>query len=161
MIVLLILVLLLVWNIQLRYIICFSIVKKFIFGIFFYKNRLINNKEIARIVVEDAFNIWQTEKAKEKSKEKSKEKEKNKAENEVIKTMEKRPLDDEKLKNILKTKLYEHSNIILSDDFYNSMETIGDAIEELSKVDDVLKIKRLSYLFHMTKNNSKIYRKEI
>ena len=167
MIALLILVLLVVWNIQLRYIACFSIVKKFIFGIFFYKNRLINNKEIARIVVEDAFNIWQAEKAKEKSKErakektKEKEKEEKKSETEVIKTMEKRPLDDEKLKNILKTKLYEHSNIILRDDFYNSMETIGDVIEELGKVDDILKIKRLSYLFHKTKNNSKIYRKDI
>ena len=169
MTVLLSLVLLVVWNIQLRYIACFSIVKKFIFGIFFYKNKLINNKEIARIVVEDAFNIWQTEKAKEKSKEKGKdklkdkekEKEEKKVETEVIKTMEKRPLDDDKLKNILKTKLYEHSNIILSDDFYNSMETIGDVIEELGKVDDVLKIKRLSYLFHKTKNNSNIYRKDI
>ena len=41
------------------------------------------------------------------------------------------------------------------------METIGDVIEELGKVDDILKIKRLSYLFHKTKNNSKIYRKDI
>ena len=41
------------------------------------------------------------------------------------------------------------------------METIGDVIEELGKVNDVLKIKRLSSLFHFTKNNSKIYRKDI
>ena len=61
---------------------CFSIVKKFIFGIFFYKNRLINNKEIARILVKDAFNIWQTEKAKEKSKERAKEKTKEKTKEE-------------------------------------------------------------------------------
>ncbi len=79
----------------------------------------------------------------------------------VVKTMEKKALDDEKLKNILKTKLYEHSNIILNEKFYENMETIGDVIEELGKVDDVLKIKRLSYLFHYTKNNSKIYRKDI
>ena len=75
--------------------------------------------------------------------------------------MEKRALDDEKLKNIIKNKLYEHSNIILRDDFYQNMETIGDVIEELGKVNDVLKIKRLSSLFHYTKNNSKIYRKDI
>ena len=75
--------------------------------------------------------------------------------------MEKRGLDDEKLKNTIKTKLYEHSNIILNDKFYDNMETIGDVIEELGKIDDVLKIKRLSYLFHLTKNNSKIYRKDI
>ena len=159
MMMLLILVLLVVWNIQLRYIVCFSILKKFIFGIFYYKNKLINNKEIARIVVTDAFKIWQKEKAKEKSKEKEKEEKKN--EPEVIKTMEKKALDDEKLKNILKIKLYEHSNIILSDDFYDTMETIGDVIEELGKVDDILKIKRLSYLFHYTKNNNKIYIKDI
>ena len=164
MILLLILVLLVVWNFQFRYIACMSIVKKFFFGTFYYKNKLINNKEIAQIVVRDAFNIWQKEKAKEKkekSKEKSKEKDEKKNEGEVIKTMEKRALDDEKLKNIIKNKLYEHSNIILSDDFYQNMETIGDVIEELGKVNDVLKIKRLSSLFHFTKNNSKIYRKDI
>ena len=94
-------------------------------------------------------------------KEKEKEKEEKKTDKEVIKTMEKRALDDEKLKILLKNKLYEHSNIILSDNFYDSMETIGDVIEELGKVEDVLKIKRLSYLFHYTKNNSKIYRKDI
>ena len=164
MILLLILVLLVVWNFQFRYIACMSIVKKFFFGTFYYKNKLINNKEIAQIVVRDAFNIWQKEKAKEKkekSKEKSKEKDEKKNDGEVIKTMEKRALDDEKLKNIIKNKLYEHSNIILSDDFYQNMETIGDVIEELGKVNDVLKIKRLSSLFHFTKNNSKIYRKDI
>ena len=64
MLALLILFLLVIWNIQLRHIACFSIVKKFVFGIFFYKNKLINNKEIARIVVSDAYNIWQKEKMK-------------------------------------------------------------------------------------------------
>ena len=159
MTVLLVLFLLVVWNIELRYIVCFSIVKKFIFGIFFYKHKLINNKEIARIVVTDAFNIWKKEKEKLKEKEKIKDEKKN--ENEVIKTMEKKALDDDKLKAILKTKLYEHSNIILDENFYKNMETIGDVIEELGKVEDVLKIKRLSYLFHHTKNNSKIYIKDI
>ena len=154
MLVLLLFFLLLVWNIEFRYIACFSIVKKFIFGIFFYKNKLINNKEIARIVVTDAFNIWKKEKEE-------KEKEEKKVEEGVIKTMEKKALDDEKLKSTIKAKLYEHSNIILSDKFYDNMETIGDVIEELGKVEDVLKIKRLSYLFHYTKNNSKIYRKDI
>ena len=162
MLALLILFLLVIWNIQLRHIACFSIVKKFFFGIFFYKNKLINNKEIARIVVSDAYNIWQKEKMKEKEKkEKEKEKEEKKTEKDVIKTMEKKALDDEKLKILLKNKLYEHSNIILSDNFYDSMETIGDVIEELGKIEDVLKIKRLSNLFHETKNNPKIYIKDI
>lgn len=160
---LLVLFLLVVWNIELRYITCFSIVKKFIFGIFFYKNKLINNKEIARIVVTDAFNIWNKEKMKEKEKMKDKEKEKDEKKNdkEVIKTMEKKALDDEKLKNIIKNKLFEHSSIILSEIFFENMETIGDVIEELGKIEDVLKIKRLSYLFHYTKNNPKIYKKDI
>ena len=75
--------------------------------------------------------------------------------------MEKRALEENRLKMILKTKLFEHSNIILDDKFYDNMETIGDVIEELGKVDDILKIKRLSYLFHHTKNNAKIYKKDI
>ena len=169
MTILLILFLLIIWSIQLRYIVCFSICKKFFFGIFFYKNKLINNKEIAKIVVTDAFNIWKKEKEKEKEKDKAKSREKSKEKNneekikatEVVKTMEKKALDDEKLKSILKSKLYEHSNIIIDDQFYDNMETIGDVIEELGKIEDVLKIKRLSYLFNLTKNNSKIYRKDI
>ena len=39
--------------------------------------------------------------------------------------MEKKSLDDEKLKNILKHKLYEHSNIILNEKFFDKMETLG------------------------------------
>ena len=75
--------------------------------------------------------------------------------------MEKKTLDDEKLKNILKNKLYEHSNIILSDKFFDKMETLGDVIEELGKVQDILKIKRLSPLFPFTKNNPKIFQKDV
>ena len=75
--------------------------------------------------------------------------------------MEKKTIDNEKLKNILKLKLYEHSNIILSEKFFEKMETLGDVIEELGKVEDMLKIKRLSYLFHLTRNNPKIFQKDI
>ena len=55
--------------------------------------------------------------------------------------MEKKTLDNEKLKNILKAKLYEHSNIILGEKFFEKMETLGDVIEELGKCEDMLKIK--------------------
>ena len=41
------------------------------------------------------------------------------------------------------------------------METLGDVIEELGKIQDILKIKRLSYLFQLTKNNPKIFQKDI
>ena len=75
--------------------------------------------------------------------------------------MEKKTIDDEKLKSIIKLKLYEHSNIILSEKFFDKMETLADIIEELGKVEDILKIKRLSYLFHYTKNNPKIFQKDI
>ena len=75
--------------------------------------------------------------------------------------MEKKSLNDEKLKTILKNKLYEHSNIILSDKFFEKMETLGDVIEELGKIQDILKIKRLSYLFHLTKNNPKMFPRDI
>ena len=86
---------------------------------------------------------------------------KEKKEKEITTIMEKKSLDDEKLKNILKHKLYEHSNIILNEKFFDKMETLGDVIEELGKVEDILKIKRLSPLFKYTKNNPKIFQKDI
>ena len=292
MLVLLFLFCLVTWKIEFRFLLCFSVSKKLFFGIFYYKNKLINNIEIARIVINDAFEIWRAEKLakltkekekvkkekekkekekekkekekekkekekekkekekkekekekkekekekkekekekkekekkekekekkdkekkekekkenekdnkekekendkddkekekkeiekdkenkenkekdkKEKEKEKKdkekekKEKEKEKKEKEITTIMEKKSLDDEKLKNILKHKLYEHSNIILNEKFFDKMETLGDVIEELGKVEDILKIKRLSPLFKYTKNNPKIFQKDI
>ena len=159
MMILLILFVLVTWKIELRFLVCFSVSKKLFFGIFYYKNKLINNLEIARIVANDAFEIWKREKlSKEKDDKKDK---KDKKEKKIIKIMEKKSLDDEKLKTILRTKLYEHSNIILSEKFFDKMETLGDVIEELGKIQDILKIKRLSYLFQLTKNNPKIFQKDI
>ena len=156
MMVLLILFVLITWKIELRFLVCFSVSKKLFFGIFYYKNKLINNLEIARIVTNDAFEIWKRDKLS-----KEKDDKKDKKEKKIIKIMEKKSLDDEKLKTILKNKLYEHSNIILSDKFFEKMETLGDVIEELGKIQDILKIKRLSYLFQLTKNNPKIFPKDI
>ena len=156
MMVLLIFFVLVTWKIELRFLVCFSVSKKLFFGIFYYKNKLINNLEIARIVTNNAFEIWKTAKEKEEKKEKKPEKKVI-----ITKIMEKKTLDDEKLKSILKNKLYEHSNIILSDKFFDKMETLGDVIEELGKVQDILKIKRLSPLFPFTKNNPKIFQKDV
>ena len=152
MTIILILFVLITWKIELRFLVCFSVSKKLFFGIFYYKNKLINNKEIARIVTNDAFEIWKKEKEEKKE---------NKPEKKIIAIMEKKTIDDEKLKSIIKLKLYEHSNIILSEKFFDKMETLADIIEELGKVEDILKIKRLSYLFHYTKNNPKIFQKDI
>jgi len=162
---------LIIWKIEFRFLFCFSVSKKLFFGIFYYKNKFINNKEIARIVTNDAFEIWKKEKLlKEKDDKKGKKEKKDKNNKEpekkpekkiIITIMEKKTLDNEKLKNILKTKLYEHCNIILDDKFFEKMETLGDVIEELGKIEDILKIKRLSYLYNLTKNNPKIFQKDI
>ena len=160
MMVLLIFFVLITWKIELRFLVCFSVSKKLFFGIFYYKNKLINNLEIARIVTNNAFEIWKSSKEKEEKKDK-KDKKQEKKVIKITKIMEKKTLDDEKLKIMLKNKLYEHSNIILSEKFFDKMETLGDVIEELGKVQDILKIKRLSPLFPYTKNNPKIFQKDV
>ena len=144
------LVLLFIWNINGSYLILIGLVQKFLFGIFYYKNKYINNKEVARIVVKDTYEKWKKGKKDDK-----------KIEEGVIKTMEKKGLDDEKLKILLKEKLYEHCSILLNDNFYDSIETIGDVIDELAKIEDVIKIRRTSSLFYLTKNNKKIYQKDV
>ena len=64
---------LIIWKIEFRFLFCFSVSKKLFFGIFYYKNKFINNKEIARIVTNDAFEIWKKEKLlKEKDDKKGK-----------------------------------------------------------------------------------------
>ena len=163
MTIILILFVLVTWKIEFRFLVCFSVSKKLLYGIFYYKNKLINNKEIARIVINDVFEIWKKEKEKEDKKEKKdkKENKEKKIEKKIIKIMERKTIDNEKLKNILKVKLYEQCNIILSEKFFDKMKTLGDVIEELGKMEEILKIKRLSYLFKYTKNNSKIFQKDI
>ena len=163
MTIILILFVLVTWKIEFRFLVCFSVSKKLLYGIFYYKNKLINNKEIARIVINDVFEIWKKEKEKEDKKDKKdkKENKEKKIEKKIIKIMERKTIDNEKLKNILKVKLYEQCNIILSEKFFDKMKTLGDVIEELGKMEEVLKIKRLSYLFKYTKNNSKIFQKDI
>ena len=163
MTIILILFVLVTWKIEFRFLVCFSVSKKLLYGIFYYKNKLINNKEIARIVINDVFEIWKKEKEKEDKKDKKdkKENKEKKIEKKIIKIMERKTIDNEKLKNILKVKLYEQCNIILSEKFFDKMKTLGDVIEELGKMEEVLKIKRLSYLFKYIKNNSKIFQKDI
>ena len=163
MTIILILFVLVTWKIEFRFLVCFGVSKKLLYGIFYYKNKLINNKEIARIVINDVFEIWKKEKEKEDKKEKKdkKENKEKKIEKKIIKIMERKTIDNEKLKNILKVKLYEQCNIILSEKFFDKMKTLGDVIEELGKMEEILKIKRLSYLFKYTKNNSKIFQKDI
>ena len=164
--------LLIVWKVEFRFLVCFSISKKFFFGIFYYKNKLINNKEVARIIVKDTYTTWKKEKDKEKEKKEKGNKNKKEKEEKTDKyvrenekafqeMMFKTPVDDEKLKNMIKNKLFEHGKIILEDNFFSKMLTISDVIEELGKVEDIIKIKRLSPLFHLTKKNSKIFQKDI
>ena len=52
-------------------------------------------------------------------------------------------------------------NITKLDTEKYNIKKLNEVNEELGKVEDMLKIKRLSYLFHLTKNNPKIFQKDI
>ena len=100
MLVLLFLFCLVTWKIEFRFLLCFSVSKKLFFGIFYYKNKLINNIEIARIVINDAFEIWRAEKlaklTKEKEKEKKEKEKKEKEKEKKEKEKEKKEKEKEK-----------------------------------------------------------------
>ena len=84
MTIILIFFVLVTWKIELRFIVCFSVSKKLFFGIFYYKNKLINNKEVARIVTNDAFEIWKREVLSKEKEEKKEKKEKKENKNKKI-----------------------------------------------------------------------------
>ena len=56
--ILLIMAYLILYKIDFKYLLFFSLAKKFFFGFFYYSNKYQNNKEIARILLEHAVQNW-------------------------------------------------------------------------------------------------------
>ena len=142
---LLIVGLLLVWNIQLRYLMVFSYTKKFIKGMFYYKKKLINNKEIGRIILTHVFEIWKKDNTDIKNK-----------------TMNKVVINNDRLKMLINSKLLEHASIVIDDaKFFEVVENFDDAVNEIGKAESMLKINKTSELYYYTKENYKIFKKSL
>ena len=134
------------YNIQIRFILLYGITKKFIKGMFYYKNKYKNNKEVASIILKNAylFYINQTKKRIEKD------------QNRFLKLT-----FNEKLQKIILNSFKVHAEIEINEDIFKKVLNMGEFIEEIGNCEDLLYISKNSELYHYTINDYEIYHKNI
>jgi hypothetical protein len=129
--------LLILYGIETRWILMFSITKKFFEGFQYYELKLINNKEVARIILQNSY-----QKFKKDS---------------IGTGLKSKTLESPRLREIIKENFRVNAEVFINDEVYKFVNNIGDLIEEVGKCEELLKIKKNSELYYLTRNNDDIY----
>jgi len=143
---------LLLYKIDFKYLIIFSMSKKFIIGFFYYRNKYQNNKEIGRILLEHAVKNWRELIGNNNTKF---ERLRSQIDLATIRVFDHRFMDI--IINIFET----NSNTVLSSHIFNMINSLKDMQNEIGKCEGILKIKKTSPLYRYVKNNDKIYTKDV
>ena len=149
---LLIIVYLVIFRIDFKYIIMFSLTKKFLIGFFYYSNKYQNNIEVGRILLEHSVVKWREKTRKDSNKFQGL------VDNIDLSTIR---VYDNKFKAIINNIFTNNSNAVLSETIFNIINSLKDMQNEVGKCEGVLKIKKSSQLYKFIKNNNKILLKEI
>ena len=149
---LLILIYLFIYKIDFKYILLFSMTKKFCIGFFYYRNKYQNNLEVGRILLEHSVGKWREITKKDGNTFQ------RLVENIDLSTI--RPYDDG-FKAIITDIFSKNSNAILSDTLFNIINSLKDMQNEIGKCEGILKIQKSSPLYKFIKNNNKILFKEV
>ena len=146
--ILLIMLYLILYKIDFKYLIVFSFTKKFCLGFFYYRKKYKNNKEIARILLENSVQNWRELN--------------NKTDNNNFQRLE-RKIDlstirvyDSRFKDIIINIFEQNSNAFISPTIFNLINSLQDMQNEIGKCEGILKIKKISPLHRYVKNNEKI-----
>ena len=146
--ILLIILYLILYKIDFKYLIMLSLSKKFCLGFFYYRNKYQNNKEIARILLENAVQNWRELN--------------NKIDNNNFQRIN-RKIDlstirvyDSRFKEIIINIFDKNSNAVISPTIFNIINSLQDMQNEIGKCEGILKIKKISPLHRYIKNNPKI-----
>jgi hypothetical protein len=129
--------LLILYGIETRWILMFSITKKFFEGFQYYELKLINNKEVARIILQNSY-----QKFKKDS---------------IGTGLKSKTLESPRLREIIKENFRVNAEVFINDEVYKYVHNIGDLIEEVGKCEELIKIKKNSELYYLTRNNDDIY----
>lgn len=152
--ILLIIFYLIVVKIDFKYLLIFSMGKKFIIGFFYYKQKYHNNLEIARILLEHCVLKWREEMEKKDTKNIFQRINSN-IDLSCIRAY------DNKFRNIILNVFYHNSNAVLTDTIFNIVNSLKDMQIEIAKCEEVLRIKKSSPLYKFCKNNNKMLDKEV
>ena len=144
---LLILIYLIIFKIDFKYIMLFSMTKKFFIGFFFYRDKYYNNLEVGKILLEYSVVKWREQTRKDNAKFQGF------ADNIDLSTIR---VYDNKFMSIIIDIFSKNSNAVLSETIFNIINSLKDMQNEIGKCEGVLKIKKISPLY-----NNKILFKEI
>ena len=147
--ILLVMLYLILYKIDFKYLIIISLSKKFLLGFFYYRDKYKNNKEIARILLEHAVKIWRELN--------------NKIDyNNNFQRLD-RKIDlstirvyDSRFKDIIIDIFDKNSNAIISQTIFSIINSLKDMQNEIGKCEGILKIKKVSPLYRYIKNNKNI-----
>ena len=115
--------LLVVYNIEIRYILLVSFTKKFIKGIFYYKDKIRNNKAIAEIVLNHSKNKLKDRKFIEST---------------AISNTEKVDFKNEKVQDIIITHFKKYSEVEIDPAIFKKINTFQELINEVGKCEEML-----------------------
>ena len=149
---LLIMIYLIIFKIDFKYILIFSLTKRFFMGFFYYRNKYINNLEIGRILLEHSVVKWREKNRKDDKK--------------FERLLDNIDLSttrayDNNFRAIISNIFEKNSNAVLSETIFNIINSLKDMQNEIGKCEGVLKIKKSSPLYKFIKNNKKIISKNI
>ena len=150
--VLLIFINLIIFKIDFKYIMLFSMTKKFFIGFFYYKNKYQNNIEIGRILLEHSVGKWREKTRKDYTKF---QRLVDDIDLSIIRVY------DSQFKSIIVDIFSKNSNAVLTETIFNIINSLKDMQNEIGKCEGILKIKKSSPLYKFVKNNNKILFKEI
>ena len=149
---LLVLIYLIIFKIDFKYIMMFSMTKKFVVGFFYYRNKYHNNLEVGKILLEYSVVKWREKNRKDNTKFQ------RLVDNIDLSTIR---VYDNKFMSIIINIFSKNSNAVLSETIFNIINSLKDMQNEIGKCEGVLKIKKSSPLYKYVKNNNKILFKEI
>jgi hypothetical protein len=146
--ILLIFISLAIYSIKFKYIMLLVIIKKFLFGMFYFKRKFINNTEVARIILANSYLNYIDPKRKSLV---------------DLKQMEEIDLDIvgitcEKFRLYIKEQLEQHGDLMIQLEFLKATKTLGEIKDAIAKCKALVKIKKESSYHKYTLNNKNIYK---
>ena len=115
---------LVLYGVETRWILMISVTKKFFEGFQYYELKLINNKEVARIILQNSY-----QKFKKDS---------------IGTGLKSKTLESPRLREIIKENFRVNAEVFINDEVYKFVNNFGDLIEEVGKCEELLKIKKIA-----------------
>lgn len=143
-----IVVFLVTFNIQLRFLLMLSFTVKFLKGTMYYKTKYFNNMAIASLILKYCYSLYLKE-------QKNFEDKINEYDLKKIKVI------DDKLQSIIIKGFIENAEVVIKKDIFNNIKCLDDLKNEVAKCKELIRLLKTSNLLIYTKYDKNIFIKPI